>query len=86
MLHMIYCLFVCFFQNGKLATGILTPVVRDAGFSNVSEFLEKGTNDLAKCLQWKSPETDNNSIRYTSDYPLVFLQDLLQRLMFICFI
>ena len=44
------------FQEGKLATGILTPLVKNAGFGNVSDFLDKGTDDIAKVLQWKSPD------------------------------
>ena len=48
-----YC---CWLQEGKLATGILTPLVKNAGFGNVSDFLDKGTDDIAKVLQWKSPD------------------------------
>ena len=44
-------------QSGRLATGVLTPLVKTAGFTNVSEFLQKGTDDVAKCLQWQSPVT-----------------------------
>lgn len=44
-------------QAGKLATGILTPLVKNSGFDSVSEFLDKGTNDIAKVLQWQSPDT-----------------------------
>lgn len=43
-------------QEGKLATGILTPLVKNAGYGNVSDFLDKGTDDIAKVLQWKSPD------------------------------
>ena len=39
-------------QEGKLATGILTPLVKNAGYQSVSDFLVKGTDDIAKCLQW----------------------------------
>ena len=30
--------------------------MKSAGFGNVSDFLDKGTDDIAKVLQWKSPE------------------------------
>jgi len=30
--------------------------VKNAGFGNVSDFLDKGTDDIAKVLQWKSPD------------------------------
>ena len=44
-----------FLQEGKLATGILTPLAKNAGFKSVLDFLDKGTDDIAKVLQWKSP-------------------------------
>lgn len=37
-----------------MATGILTYVAKNAGFQSVSDFLDKGTDDVAKVLQWKS--------------------------------
>ncbi|XP_019849176.1 PREDICTED: uncharacterized protein LOC100642131 [Amphimedon queenslandica] len=46
---------LCRKKSGKLATGVLIPLVKTAGFTNVSEFLQKGTDDVAKCLQWQSP-------------------------------
>ena len=51
----VWFFFVCV-QEGKLATGILTPLAKNAGFSNVSDFLNKGTDDIAKCLQWKADD------------------------------
>ena len=30
--------------------------MKSAGFGSVSDFLDKGTDDIAKVLQWKSPE------------------------------
>ncbi|CAI8033468.1 Cell division cycle-associated 7-like protein [Geodia barretti] len=45
---------LCRRKEGKLATGILTPLAKVAGFESVSDFLTEGTNDIAKILQWQS--------------------------------
>ena len=50
------CVLLCPVQEGKLATGILTPLVKVAGFGSVSDFLSEGTDDIARMLQWQSPQ------------------------------
>ena len=40
-----------------LATGILTPLAKEAGFTSVNDFLSKGTGAIAECLQWKEVES-----------------------------
>ena len=43
--------FTIFFvlQEGKLATGILTPLAKNAGFASVSQFLTESSDEVA---QW----------------------------------
>ncbi|XP_065178561.1 DNA ligase 1-like [Sycon ciliatum] len=47
---------ICRKRAGMLATGILTPLAKEAGFTSVNDFLSKGTGAIAECLQWKEEE------------------------------
>jgi len=42
-------------QEGKLATGIMTHIAKNAGYQSVSDFLDKGVGEMANMLRWKSP-------------------------------
>ena len=33
----------------------MTHIAKNAGYQSVSDFLDKGVDDVAKILQWKSP-------------------------------
>lgn len=39
--------------------------MKSAGFGSVSDFLDKGTDDIAKVLQWKSPEIADEATTQT---------------------